>query len=105
MVLLQLENDPEMCTGEHCLAISRRPTLINSLRAVLLALLENHLVPVLRNVDCIDVTAGLDAETRAWFPGRNAIDFGNINEVTCVELEGRLGGGDFEVNLAVGMVE
>jgi hypothetical protein len=105
MALLQLKHDPDKCAGEQCLAISRRPTLVNSLGAVLLALLENHLVPVLRDVDSIDVTAGLHAETRTRFPGRDTIDFGNVNEVTGIELEGWLGGGDFEVNLAFGMVE
>jgi hypothetical protein len=89
----------------NVLQISRRPTLVNDLGAVLLTLLEDHLVLVLRNVDSVDVTAGLYAETGARFPGWDTVDFGNIDEVACVELEGRLGGGDFKMNLAFRVVE
>lgn len=69
-----------------------------------MSLLENHLRLVLRDVDGVDVTTGLDTEAGARSPSRQVVYGWDINVLAGVELEAWLGGVDLEVDLALRVV-
>lgn len=81
------------------------PTPVDNLTAVLLALLESHLRLLLRNIDGIDITSRLNAETCARAARGETFDGRYIDVCACVKLESRLCAGYFQVDLAIRMVE
>lgn len=81
------------------------PRLVDDLRAIDLPLLQqSHLAPF-RHVGRVDVATGFHAETSPLASRRQAVDGGHVDADARVELEGRFGAVDLEMELAVGVVE
>jgi hypothetical protein len=81
------------------------PATVYDLGSVLLTLLEDHHRLVLWNVDRVYVTAGFHAEARSGASGRYIANSRYIDVFASVELEGRLGRVNFEVDLRLWVVE
>ena len=81
------------------------PTTVHNLGAVLLTFLEYHHRLVLRDVDGVHVSAGLDTETRTRAAGGQVTNCGHINIFSSVELKSRFSRMDLEVDFALWVVE
>lgn len=81
-----------------------RPTLIHNPTSICVPLLQQSLGPPLRHIGRIHPAARLAAESSSVATGRDAVNIGDIDTVTRVELERGLGAEDLEVDACARMV-
>jgi len=92
-------------SARHKIEHSRLPAAVHGPAAICLTLLERDHRPPFLLVDCIDVSACLDAHATSGSSGGQAIHLGDVDEFASVELESRLSTECLEVNLGVRVVQ